>query len=37
MLPLEIFCLIRSLAVADNDKGEARVGRLIRQVLETRT
>ena len=37
MLLLEIFCLIRSLAVAENKKGEARVGRLNSQVLETHT
>lgn len=37
MLPVEIFCLIRSLALAENKKGEARVGHLNRQVPETRT
>jgi hypothetical protein len=37
MFPLEIFCLIRSLGVAENDKGEARVGRLKFQALGVHT
>jgi hypothetical protein len=37
MFPLVIFCLIRSLGVAEKEKGEARVGRLKHQVLETHT
>ena len=37
MFPLEIFCLIRSLGVEENCKGEARVGRLKFQVLGAHT
>ena len=37
MFPLEFSRLIRSLGVVDNNKGEARVGRLKFQVLGAHT
>jgi hypothetical protein len=37
MFPVEIFCLIGSLGAAKKKLGEARVGRLKPQVLETHT
>lgn len=37
MFPVEIHRLISSLALVENNKGEARVGNPIARVLETRT